>query len=149
MCFAWVMALAIPLQGMAASTMLSCGPSHDRMAQGMKAGALELASSQTGGFGHNTMDAGHGVHVHLTAEHPAADELATGVDAYEVTGPFQHHGKFSCSACAICCPGHAPPASFVLPAPSGPARLAPMPPAVPAASHQPDGLDRPPRIFLA
>ena len=32
---AWVLAFAIPVQGMAASAMLSCGPSHSRMIQGL------------------------------------------------------------------------------------------------------------------
>lgn len=145
----WVMVIAMPVQGMAASVMLFCGPSHERMMQGLMADAPALASSQTTAPGHDLMAADHGAHEHAVPAHSVADEPAAGADANDVTGLLPHHGKFSCSACAACCSALALPASFVLPVPSSPEYLAPMSPVEPVASHQPDGLDRPPRTVLA
>lgn len=145
----WVMVIAMPVQGMAASVMLFCGPSHERMMQGLMADAPALASSLTTAPGHDRMAADHAVHEHASPEYPVADEPAAGADASGVNGLSKHHGKFTCSACAACCSALVLPASFVLPVPSSPEHLAPMSPVEPVASHQPDGLDRPPRTVLA
>jgi hypothetical protein len=145
----WVMVIATPVQGMAASAMLFCGPSHERMMQGLMADGSGMASSQSAVTWHEDSAADHGVHEHAATEHPGAGNSGAGTDADGTTGLFPHHGKFSCSACAACCSALALPASFVLLAPSGPEHLAPMSPVEPVASHQPDGLDRPPRFVLA
>ena len=39
----WIMAIAMPVQGMAASAMLFCGPSHERMMQSLVVGASVMA----------------------------------------------------------------------------------------------------------
>jgi len=41
----WVMVIAMPVQGMAASVMFFCGPSHERMMQGLMADAPVSPSS--------------------------------------------------------------------------------------------------------
>ena len=145
----WVMVIAMPVQGMAASVMLFCGPSHERMMQGLMADAPVSPSSHAANPGREPAATGHGVHEHASPEYPVADEPAAGADASGVNGLSKHHGKFTCSACAACCSALVLPASFVLPVPSSPEHLAPMSPVEPVASHQPDGLDRPPRTVLA
>lgn len=145
----WVIVIAMPVQGMAASVMLFCGPSHSRMTQGLFADGAELASSQGAANWHEDSAADHGVHDHAAPEHLGAGNSGVVSDADGTTGLFPHHGKFTCSACAACCSALALPAGFVLPAPSSPEHLAPMSPVEPVASHQPDGLDRPPRAVRA
>lgn len=145
----WVMVIAMPVQGMAASVMFFCGPSHERMMQGQMADAPVSPSSHAANPGREPAATGHGVHEQAVPAHPVADEPATDADGNDATGLFPHHGKFSCSACAACCSALGLPASFVLPTPSIPEHVAPMPTVEPVASHQPDGLDRPPRTVLA
>lgn len=143
------MVIAMPVQGMAASVMFFCGPSHERMMQGLMADAPVSPSSHAANPGREPAATGHGVHEQAVPAHPVADEPATDADGNDATGLFPHHGKFSCSACAACCSALGLPASFVLPTPSIPEHVAPMPTVEPVASHQPDGLDRPPRTVLA
>ena len=145
----WVMVIAMPVQGMAASAMLFCGPSHERMMQGLMVDGSGMASSQAAAHWHEDSAADHGAHEHAAPEHPGTDSSGEATDTDGTTGLFPHSGKFTCSACAACCSALALPASFVLPVPSSPEHLAPMSPVEPVAPHQPDGLDRPPRTVLA
>lgn len=145
----WVMVIAMPVQGMAASVMLFCGPSHERMMQGLMADGPGVGSSRVAEAGHADSAADHGLHAHAAPAHPGADNAGAGSDADGLTSLSPHSGKFTCSACAACCSALALPAGFVLPPPSSPEHLVPMSPVEPVASHQPDGLDRPPRTVLA
>ena len=153
--FVWVMVVAMPLQGMAASAMGSCGPSHARIMQGLMAGAPLAASLEAAEAGHGTFASDHGAHQHATPAHPVGDEPCAGTHtgsraaADGLSGQVLHHGDFSCSACAACCPALALPASLVLPEPSGPEPLVQVAPIEPVASHQPDGPERPPRTIFA
>ena len=153
--FVWVMVVAMPLQGMAASAMGSCGPSHARMMQGLMAGAPLAASHEAAAAGHGAFASDHGAHLHATPAHAVGDEPCAGThtgsraDADGLSGQVPHHGDFSCSACAACCPALALPASLVLPEPSGPEPLVQVAPIEPVASHQPDGPERPPRTIFA
>lgn len=148
----WVMVIAMPVQGMATSAMVVCGPSHERMTQGLMLDAPGVASSRAA-HGHDDSAMDHGVHqgehVHPASGGPVADLPSAGADVDGTVGLFPHHGKFSCSACAACCSALALPASFVLPEPSTPVHLVRMASVEPVASHQPDGLERPPRTILA
>jgi hypothetical protein len=90
-----LLALALPLQAVAAASMLHCGPSHGRM------------QAQAG--------AGHGHH----AQTPAHGDGATGHHASaDPADPaqFADLGQFKCSACGACCFAAALPA-FVLTVP--------------------------------
>jgi hypothetical protein len=86
--FVWLIAVALPIQGAAAATMLHCAstPGHE---------AVAVA-------GHEHGRAGHAGHHHAdAAAQPPGDAHAT------------HHtadGKHSCSACASCCSATALPA---------------------------------------
>lgn len=145
----WVMVIAMPVQGMAASVMLFCGPTHERMMQGLNADGFGLVSSQSAASWHEDSATDHGVRQHAAAEHSSADDSGAGSDADGTTSQFPHNGKLTCSACATCCSALALPASFVVPEPASPAQHTVMAAVEPVASHQPDGLDRPPRTRLA
>lgn len=142
------MVIAMPLQGMAASAMLFCGPSHQRMLQAL---VLELPAAAAGhvhGHAHGASAAAHGVHMHGDAHGPHASPSLQSAEADGAHGLMPHHGKFSCSACAACCSVLALPAPFALPEASRPVHAVQMAPVAPITSHQPDGLDRPPRTVL-
>ncbi len=145
----WVMVFAMPVQGMAASMMLFCGPSHERMMQGLRLDVSEVASGLASRPGHDQAAHQLGGHDHAAVMDGVADEAVSTDPADGGPGLLSHHGKFTCSACAACCSALALPASFVLPEPASPAQHAGMAPVEPVASHQPDGLDRPPRTHLA
>lgn len=91
----WLMVLAIPTQGIAASTMLHCGPNH--MQQSRAATELDHAR--------------HG-HAHQgDAHHDQADGIAAapgvttdaGLDQGGHADAAAKLAKFKCSACASCC----------------------------------------------
>ncbi|GAA4412201.1 hypothetical protein [Quisquiliibacterium transsilvanicum] len=117
--FVWLMALALPLQGIAAVGMQACGPVHER------AGQVAAAAH----------DAGH-MHAHADAEHVTAGQES----------PAAGH---QCGACAACCTAAALPSAVVFAAASGAAaELIPAAPER-VASFVPPGLERPPRAILA
>lgn len=172
-CLVWILVLALPVQGWAASAMLSCGPGHGRMGP---AGMVEVFASWAdlaGDVGDGRVVAGHWAQ-HDAAPHDAATpprgagaaaDLGTdaGTDTAAVTSTdtatdtetgdadslVAPHGPGGCSACAACCSALALPSSFSLPSAAGPVQAFRAAPSVPVASHQPDALDRPPRALLA
>lgn len=139
----WVMVIALPVQGIAASLMTFCGPSHALMMQGV------------GPEHHGTQapDAKHGPAAHL----PMSSDSGVGHgDASVIDGPaddaaglFSFLGQFSCSACAACCSMVGLPASLSLPGQPHSVQSVLAWLAVSVQSHLPDGLDRPPRAVLA
>ena len=145
----WIMAIAVPVQGMASSSMMSCGPSHERVMQVLAGDAPASAPGHATRLVHDMMAMGHDLHAHPDSAHGVAHGTAVGVDGNDLSDLFPHHGNFSCSADAACCSVLALPADFALPPPLGPEDLTPMSPVFPLTSHQPDGLDRPPRTILA
>lgn len=119
---AWLMLLALPLQGWAAATMLGCGQQHAHAA----AAAAQHADHHA--------DHAHPAHA---AAHGHADEGAHA------------DGAGSCASCAACMVGLAlPAASLALADPpvAGEPRLR-APPA--PVSFVTGGPDRPPRTVLA
>lgn len=145
----WVMVIAMPVQGMAASAMLFCGASHERMMQGLVLDAPASAPGHSGDAAHEVAAMDHGDHEHAGSGAPVASEPDMAADGDGMGSLFPHHGKFSCSACAACCTALALPASFELPQAVRTAHALRSSPVAPVASHQPDGLDRPPRAVLA
>jgi hypothetical protein len=137
----WLLALAIPVQGFAAVSMLGCGTGHHGAA---------------GGHSHAL-----GMHQHAvdTPQH------SHGVDSDEMAHASHHqpagsHGdahkpdagassKASCSACAACCTSAALPATpVVFEATHGPDTFGLLAP-LRVASFISGGLERPPKSFLA
>jgi hypothetical protein len=145
----WVMVIAMPVQGMAASTMLFCGPSHERMMQGLVLYASPVSSIQAHGLGHKSVGTEHGVHEQAVSGDSIASESAPMIDADGPNRLAPDHVEFSCSACAVCCSVLALPASFEIPDAMRPAHAVRETSAAPVTSHQPNGLDRPPRFVLA
>lgn len=129
----WLIALALPIQGVAGVTMLHCGPSHH-------APPAEAPHAE-GGHAHHQ----HAVHAGaVDGQHDHGHTAALG---------HAHHAadKASCSACAACCAGTAlavPMTPLVLAlqdvaqehAPAAEARL---------AAFLTGGPERPPRPSLA
>ncbi|HMO44869.1 MAG TPA: hypothetical protein PKB14_02415 [Rubrivivax sp.] len=136
----WIMVLAMPAQGMAASTMLFCGPSHERMMPGVGADHHEAAVSAA--------------HDHAATPHVAdAADLdhapSTGEAGLDDDGKFTDLGQFKCSACASCCSMLALPAGFAQLDEPGLADARPTAPVAAVQSHHAEGLERPPRATLA
>lgn len=118
--FLWLLALALPMQGMASALMVHCGTSHQRM---------QLHTPAAGS-----------AHAHPTSAqdpHAAAPEVSADT------------GKVSCSACAVCCSVCALPSSalkLAAPEPS-PTLFAAFVPAVEPFTAE--GPERPPRCLTA
>jgi hypothetical protein len=139
----WVMVLALPAQALAASLMLFCGPSHQRMVPGFAAGH---PASMTVHVHEHELAApapAHGARVPDAAA--AAVGGAAGADGFGAA-PL---GDLSCSACAACCTVLAPPADFALPAAPEPGHAFVPVAGAAVPSHHPDRLDRPPRAVSA
>ncbi|HLS54504.1 MAG TPA: hypothetical protein VK052_00425 [Zeimonas sp.] len=130
--------LAIPVQGFAAATMLSCGPGHERM-----------AGDAVGGHAHDTATAphGHAHHVGVATHGPAAYGSVDVATPDRV--PFTPPADVKCSACATCCTASAIPAAPLAVAVDRAASEA-----IPSR-HQPsvdfvvERLEHPPRNLLA
>lgn len=145
----WVMVIAMPVQGLAASVMLFCGPGHDDLLQGPAAGASSSGSGHAGDAVHEAAATDHGEHDPAASNAPVASYTNCAGHADDMGSLSPHHGKFSCSACAACCPALALPAGFELPEAERTAQAMRSSAMAPITSHQPDRLDRPPRAFLA
>lgn len=94
----WLLALALPIQGAAASTMLFCGPNHHRINQALER-SLDFATERAA---HGHEDSG------TTASPTTRADTDPGLsgwhaEAAKAKNPFTHLGKFTCGACAACC----------------------------------------------
>lgn len=135
----WLMVLAVPSQGLAASVLQHCAP--------VRTPVHSVATVAL------TMD-GHD-HVHAV-ELPGHDlvQQAQGSEGMTTDGANLDHGKTTagagkCSACAACCPAVGMPPS-VSPIPTLPAETQALQlPFIEVDSFVPGGLDRPPRTLLA
>ena len=123
----WLLAVALPVQGVTAATMQFCGPGHHPQTQQVQ------AAGHVHGAAHDEADGHHA---------GSASKAAAASD------PAQH-GQQKCSACAACCAGSAlPPAAIVLPVVKPAIERVTV---VPSAYVGPDvaGLEKPPRSNLA
>lgn len=132
----WLVAVALPLQGLAAATMLSCGPGHHRMVtqQSAKAAVQDHASHEHGGAAKEVASAG------------SAGVLDVG--GAVLAQDLQQLAKFKCSACAACCSATVLPPSVMNFDP--PRQAAVFDVVAPAWSvqFQTGGPERPPRNTL-
>ena len=88
----WLLALALPAQGVIAATMVFCGPNEH---EGASAAAVA-----------HHADSVHQQHESAAQPHgPAADDHAEDTAADETTAPdkFSQSGTQKCSVCASCC----------------------------------------------
>ena len=97
----WLLLLALPLQGIAAATMLHCGPGH----HGMQAADAPMAHHDSA----EDSDHHHGEAGHVEA----AMHAGNGGDHAPSAADIAKLSKFKCSACASCCLGLALPAAVV------------------------------------
>lgn len=116
----WLLAAALPLQGVAAATMLSCAP-----------------------VGHHGNAGPASPHGHDHATHASVDQ---GDDS---DAPGAGGAVAKCSACSFCCTGAAAPARLLVFGPLDlPEFYAPFA-ARSVAAFVSEGLERPPRTVLA
>lgn len=96
----WLLMAAIPVQGLAAGMMVTCGPNHERMGQAIE--AIEHGQHQID-RAHHAPDAGtSSVDADLQSfEEPLSEPLVSA------DGSLTKFGEFKCSACASCCTGAA------------------------------------------
>lgn len=125
---AWLLAMALPLQGYAAHALMLCGPAHHQ--------SPLVTTQATAAHEH------HGEH----ADHAAHHAEPAQADDAEQAQPGGHAG--ACSVCASCCNAAAlvtslPVADFLPPAPVA---VATVP--VAHARVLTGGLERPPRTDL-
>jgi hypothetical protein len=130
----WLMALAVPLQGVAAANLRYCMPVHERM--------QETGTAHADGSSHAVPS-----HRHLPGDHASdASDAAHDAGPHDAAEGFKA-GK--CSACAACCVALGLPADAVqVPVVPADAFIARLRVAAPP-SFVPGGLDRPPRTYLA
>ena len=136
----WLLLVALPLQGFAAATMLNCGPNHQQMWE-----------ASVGARAERSDPAAHGDHQHPMDSADAHQKAEAG-DPADEGGSLHHLGKlstFKCSACAACCMGVALPPSPLAFASSPPASVPTPNVSAPHVDFVSNGLDRPPRLFLA
>ena len=134
----WLLALALPAQGVMAATMVFCGPDHrDQVSAAVAA--------HDAGVAHDAM------HFNAQSDHAAQDSHAGEAAADETATPdkFAQSEMQKCSVCSACCSAAAihdtlPKLPAVEPAAADFATVAPA--VEPFAS---DGPDRPPRHVLA
>lgn len=127
----WLMALAIPVQGVAAVGMLHCAaaPAHQA---------------------HTLHDGHHDGHHHAGGDQAqVGDQAEVGDDAGLSPADDGHTLGHKCSACAACCAGLGLPAHVAEFGSPGVAQAIALPPGAAPASIVPGRLDRPPRPTLA
>ncbi len=140
----WLIALAIPVQGIAAASMVACGPIHSEMA--LHDSGSELTSHGHAVPEHGMAPAAH-AHLHAAVESSGADLPPEGSDisGHDLDGL----AKFTCSSCASCCASTALPPSLVAFEPSRAPLVFPTSLIAPCDTFLTGGLERPPRSFLA
>lgn len=90
----WVMMLAIPIQGIAASAMLHCGPNHAEQAPFYTAVVDHVQHGHAGQSG---------AHEDITAAGSFSAASGDDADSDSRSTDVTKLGKFKCSACASCC----------------------------------------------
>ena len=139
----WLLVLALPVQGFAASTMLLCGAGHHGTVQATEGG-------------HD-----HAGHMQMGAQDVSAVFESTGHDHAADTPPSHEDSAFSpltakhanvmgkCSACAACCTVAFLPTNVIAFTAPASSRVLPVVEPTTHAGFIADGPDRPPRLVLA
>ena len=151
----WLVAFAVPAQGMAAVTMMHCGPGHHG-AQAAQTDVQPLPDASQASVGYSSH--GHASHPDLdantasdTVHHATSPDASAAAQADETIDPVKVAKAASqkCSACASCCSGLALPSTAVIPPTIDGAREVTVLSLPEAASVVIDGPERPPRILHA
>ena len=130
----WLLAVALPLQSLSAATMLSCG-----------GGQHDHGLSQVLGHSH-TPSVGH-THAHVAdaGQHASSDADHSHPDK----STFGKGGAHKCSICASCCTSAVVPTQASVFDPIKPTYSFALLVAPPLTAVVTEGLERPPRLFLA
>lgn len=149
----WLVAFAIPAQGMAAAAMLHCGPHHhDASAAQPKVhahpGDVWLAPAAPATHGHASHPAADGDVAGDSGRNSTSPDTASAAQVGKPTVESKATGSTyqKCSACASCCAGLALPSAAVMTPAIDPVREVTVLPRSWAASIVIDGPERPPRI---
>jgi len=132
-----LLAFALPLQGIAATTMRFCLPMHPAVP------ASVVAEHAAHGHGNPTRD---GAHRGAGSGGPVGDDAHSGDDV--AASPMAKAANGTCSVCAACSAAALPATPLPLPAAAPDDRLA-LPCTKPHIGVTPGGLERPPRFNLA
>ena len=143
-CFVmWLLVLALPVQGFAASTMLHCGTEHHGAMQATDSGHHHAGHKQMGAQGVSAgSESTH--HDHAAGAAPAHEDSASGTLTAKHANAM---GK--CSSCAACCSVAFLPATVIAFTAPVPSRVLPVVELTAHVGFFTDGPDRPPRLPLA
>lgn len=119
----WLLVLALPVQGFAATMQMSCAPE-------MHHSVVTPAPDEHA----------HHANMDMTSSHTAQSDSKT---------PFDKQSNMKCSACAACCMGIAAlPATLDLSVAASGSAVIFSSPATFFLGHIPDGIKRPPKSIL-
>ena len=113
--FTWLLLLAVPLQGYAASTMLICGQGHHASASRMTARIAEQNATSAANHDHSAAHQDHASHAHQHIKSQFDLENAASPQDHASTKVNGKHLSGKCSMCAFCCGGAAMISTFTLP----------------------------------
>ena len=143
-CFVmWLLVLALPVQGFAASTMLLCGAGHHGSAQATE-GEHDHAS-------HMHQGARDVFAVSESTAHNHAAQAPSSLEDSAVSPLTAKHAKVmgKCSACAACCTVVFLPTNVIAFTAPAPSHGLPMVEPTTQTGFIADGPERPPRLPLA
>ena len=144
-CFVmWLLVLALPVQGFAASTMLLCGAGHHGAAQVAKGGHDHASHMRM-------LTQPTSVESASLAQHDQPAQATVADQESPVSPPAAKHAKVSgkCSACAACCTVAYLPTTVVPFTVPSPGHALPVLEPITHGGFIADGPERPPRLLLA
>ena len=149
-CFVmWLLVLALPVQGFAASTMLHCGAGQHGATQATE-GEHQHASHKH--MGARAVSAGSEsmAHDHAAQASPGHEDSALSPPSPLSKLTAKHANVMGkCSACAACCTVAFLPTNVVAFTAPAPSRLLPVVELTTHTGFIADGPERPPRLHLA
>jgi hypothetical protein len=145
----WLAAIALPVQGLAAATMIHCGPAHPGSTDAVARQGGHVHADGTRHV-HGTASALPGGDGDRVASKQQASVSDTGLHATAKTvGELHKLSKSKCASCVSCCSATAlPSALFSLDSPPLAESLVPVLSGS-LAVFLTDGPERPPRFLLA
>ena len=133
----WILAIALPVQGVYAGTLRHCVGGDHRTAFEAASSLVHPHAEAPGSEVHGM----HAAHVHL-AMHPHV-EPSSSSHSHQGTGP-----NGSCSACAACCSSTAPPPALLALVAQKAEHAVPAFVSFAVVTFVTDGPERPPRTAL-
>ena len=139
----WLIALAVPIQGSAAASMFGCGPGHHGGMGSSQVAVNQKPASDVDRVSRGAMDEdADSLHHEDGIPHNHAHSLKSH-------GATHKAAKGSCTPCASCCVAAALPATMIQFEPASVADVFVLSAQGNVSSFLADGLERPPRHFLA